>query len=92
MYRIEKESDNTAGEADITNDADDLGVASELGSAAVNRFLKAKLRVLQEELDRMSRELNKKEQENLKMQHKLKVGTYYQRKRFFLAAAISAGF
>ncbi|XP_063727884.1 testis-expressed protein 9-like [Symsagittifera roscoffensis] len=72
IARIEKESDNTAGEADNTNEADDLGVASELGSAAVNRFLKAKLRVLQEELDRMSRELNKKEQENLKMQHKLK--------------------
>ncbi|XP_069480991.1 testis-expressed protein 9 [Ambystoma mexicanum] len=48
-----------------TNDEDVIpGVSNELGAEAQIRFLKAKLRVMQEELDSVARECNKKEDEN----------------------------
>ncbi len=78
IARIENESEVDAlpgrgsGLAEVSEN-DEIGIANELGSVAVNRFLKAKLRVLQEELDRLARDMNKKDQENLKLQQKLKV-------------------
>ncbi|XP_062405783.1 testis-expressed protein 9 [Sardina pilchardus] len=47
-------------------------VGEEMGSEAQIRFLKAKLRVMQEELERLSFECNKKDDENIAMSSKLK--------------------
>ncbi|XP_036400393.1 testis-expressed protein 9 [Megalops cyprinoides] len=55
-------------------DDDDImpSVGNEMGSEAQIRFLKAKLRVMQEELNRLSREFNKKDDENASLSAKLK--------------------
>uniref|UniRef100_A0A8D0B2F0 Testis expressed 9 n=1 Tax=Salvator merianae TaxID=96440 RepID=A0A8D0B2F0_SALMN len=45
---------------------------SELGAEAQIRFLKAKLRVMQEELDTLGQECNKKDEENLNLSSRLK--------------------
>ncbi|KAJ8391623.1 hypothetical protein AAFF_G00087640 [Aldrovandia affinis] len=47
-------------------------VGNEMGSEAQIRFLKAKLRVMQEELNRVSQEYNKKDDENASMSTKIK--------------------
>ncbi|XP_031425081.1 testis-expressed protein 9 isoform X2 [Clupea harengus] len=47
-------------------------VGEEMGSEAQIRFLKAKLRVMQEELERLSFECNKKDDENSALSSKLK--------------------
>ncbi|XP_076143094.1 testis-expressed protein 9 [Alosa pseudoharengus] len=47
-------------------------VGEEMGSEAQIRFLKAKLRVMQEELERLSFECNKKDDENIALSSKLK--------------------
>ena len=46
--------------------------ANEMSNEAQIRFLKAKLKVMQEEVDRFSSELNKKEEENLKLAQRCK--------------------
>ncbi|XP_072838214.2 testis-expressed protein 9 isoform X1 [Pogona vitticeps] len=53
---------------------DDLlpGAASELGAEAQIRFLKAKLRVMQEELDALAQECGKKEDENRSLSGRLR--------------------
>ncbi|ESP02591.1 hypothetical protein LOTGIDRAFT_199612 [Lottia gigantea] len=47
-------------------------VANDMGSEATIRFLKAKLRVMQEELDRLCQECSKKEEENHGVASRLK--------------------
>ncbi|KAG5848964.1 testis-expressed protein 9 isoform X3 [Anguilla rostrata] len=47
-------------------------VGNEMGSEAQIRFLKAKLRVLQEEVNRLSQEYNKKDDENANLSAKIK--------------------
>ena len=47
-------------------------VANEMSNEAQIRFLKAKLKVLQEEIDRYSGELNKRDEENLKLAQRCK--------------------
>ena len=73
IARIESEDSGSADTPSAIDVNPDIGVASELGSEAANRFLKAKLRVLQEEMDRLAHESNKKDQENYKLQQRLKV-------------------
>ena len=46
--------------------------ANEMSSEAQIRFLKAKLKVLQEEIDRLAGELNKRDEENLKLAQRCK--------------------
>ncbi|KAM4677013.1 testis-expressed protein 9 isoform 2-T2 [Discoglossus pictus] len=48
------------------------GITNEIGAEAQIRFLKAKLRVMQEELDRISHECNKKDDENLNLTSRVK--------------------
>ncbi|BFZ26065.1 hypothetical protein BsWGS_29104 [Bradybaena similaris] len=62
---------NQAGDND---DDDDVlpQAASDMGSEAVIRFLKAKLRVMQEELDRLTHENQLKEEENHVLNQRLK--------------------
>ncbi|XP_050396349.1 testis-expressed protein 9 isoform X2 [Patella vulgata] len=58
---------NIEGQPYHSDDEDDdilPQAAADMGSEATIRFLKAKLRVMQEELDRLSRECSKKEEEN----------------------------
>lgn len=58
---------------DNANDDDVIpGVSNEIGAEAQIRFLKAKLRVMQEELDTVSRECNKKEDENRDLMTRVK--------------------
>ena len=73
IARIEQDDSASAGTPSAIDVNPDIGVASELGSEAANRFLKAKLRVLQEEMDRLAHDSNKKDQENFKLQQRLKV-------------------
>ena len=47
-------------------------VANEMSSEAQIRFLKAKLKVLQEEIERLSGEVNKREEENVKLAQRCK--------------------
>ncbi|KAJ8272389.1 hypothetical protein COCON_G00112480 [Conger conger] len=58
----------------LENINDDVmpSVGNEMGSEAQIRFLKAKLRVLQEEVNRLSQEYNKKDDENASLINKLK--------------------
>ncbi|XP_005996239.1 testis-expressed protein 9 isoform X3 [Latimeria chalumnae] len=59
-------------ESALPEDLEDVmpSVGNEMGAEAQIRFLKAKLRVMQEELDRLSHECNKKELETLKRTQK----------------------
>jgi len=59
---------------DFLDDEDDVlpSAAAEMGAEAQIRFLKAKLRVMQEELDRLSHECNVKEEENNNLCKKIK--------------------
>lgn len=72
IARIEQDDSVSACTPSAIDVNPDIGVASELGSEAANRFLKAKLRVLQEEMDRLAHDSNKKDQENYKLQQRLK--------------------
>ncbi|CAF3178887.1 unnamed protein product [Rotaria socialis] len=58
----------------IDNDEDDIfpGAAKDMGSEAKIRFLKARLRVMQEELERMHTECVKREEENERISLKVK--------------------
>ncbi|CAF0739019.1 unnamed protein product [Rotaria sordida] len=58
----------------IDNDEDDIfpGAAKDMGSEAKIRFLKARLRVMQEELERMHTECVKREEENERINLKVK--------------------
>ncbi|KAK6476794.1 testis-expressed protein 9-like [Huso huso] len=59
----------------IADDAEDDVIPSvgiEMGSEAQIRFLKAKLRVMQEELNRLAHEINKKDDENSSLSSKVK--------------------
>lgn len=47
-------------------------VAQDMGSEAQIRFLKAKLRVMQEEMDRLGQEINKKDEENSTLSVRIK--------------------
>ncbi|XP_053573483.1 testis-expressed protein 9 [Bombina bombina] len=48
------------------------GISSEIGAEAQIRFLKAKIRVMQEELDSISHECNKKDDENCNLTSRVK--------------------
>lgn len=65
-FSLQNVVDNIEGldltEEDIKDDVLPT-VAQDMGSEAQIRFLKAKLRVMQEELDRLGQEINKKEEE-----------------------------
>ncbi|KAM4748994.1 testis-expressed protein 9 [Rhinophrynus dorsalis] len=56
------------------NAEDDVipGISNEIGAEAKIRFLKAKLRVMQEELDSITHECNKKDDENRSLKSRLK--------------------
>ncbi|XP_045184087.2 testis-expressed protein 9-like [Mercenaria mercenaria] len=66
-FSLQNVVDNMEG-VDISEDdiQDDVlpSAAQDMGSEAQIRFLKAKLRVMQEEMDRLGQEISKKEEEN----------------------------
>lgn len=67
------EDDSQDGSYRTTIDSSVLPVgAEEMGSEATIRFLKAKLRVLQEELDRVVAECNKKDEKSTEVEKKSK--------------------
>ncbi|XP_005996234.1 testis-expressed protein 9 isoform X1 [Latimeria chalumnae] len=61
-------------ESALPEDLEDVmpSVGNEMGAEAQIRFLKAKLRVMQEELDRLSHECNKKDDENISLNSRVK--------------------
>ncbi|XP_022088557.1 testis-expressed protein 9-like isoform X2 [Acanthaster planci] len=71
IQAIEGRLDDGTLPADTLDDV--LPQAAEgMGSEATIRFLKAKLRVMQEEVDRLSSECNKKDEQNSKLESRLK--------------------
>ncbi|XP_029904363.1 testis-expressed protein 9 isoform X2 [Myripristis murdjan] len=67
---IEEKLDDPASHEDVVDEMSSTGATA--GSAAQIRILKAKLRVMQEELDRLSYECCKKDEENSKLCTKIK--------------------
>ncbi|XP_038058345.1 testis-expressed protein 9-like [Patiria miniata] len=71
IHAIEGRLDDGTLPSDTLDDV--LPQAAEgMGSEATIRFLKAKLRVMQEEVDRLSHEYNKKDEQNSKLDSRLK--------------------
>lgn len=62
------------GDLSLNDTEDDVipQAANDMGSEATIRFLKAKLRVMQEEMDRLSQECNKKDDESSGLKSKIK--------------------
>lgn len=71
IQTIEGRLDKGETHDDVTEDVMP-SVGEEMGSDAQIRFLKAKLRVMQEELNRLSYEFNQKDDENSSLKTKLK--------------------
>ncbi|KAH3873238.1 testis-expressed protein 9-like [Dreissena polymorpha] len=73
-FSLQNVVDNLEG-MDLGDDVhDDVlpSAAQDMGSEAQIRFLKAKLRVMQEEMDRLGQEINKKDEENSEQTIKVK--------------------
>ncbi|XP_052084639.1 testis-expressed protein 9-like [Mytilus californianus] len=77
-FNIDKTVSNIEGQIDrgqvISDEDDDVipQAANEMGAEATIRFLKAKLRVMQEELDRLGSEVNKRDDQNKTLSVKIK--------------------
>ncbi|XP_029354279.1 testis-expressed protein 9 [Echeneis naucrates] len=75
IRNIEQKMNDTVTPEDVVDEHDDIGTGDNVGSGILDaqiRVLKAKLRIMQEELDQLTCEYYKKDDENAKLSAKLK--------------------